>query len=807
MKLVSTVIQWFTNIVSKVLVKSKLVPEHPLTALNIDATKPIFYISQLNSYADMSALRAMCLKLGLPDPQAVETIGNHQIKRYIPIHNRSPLFGNKRSESPALAIGSQLFQAINDTNQHNLQVIPVTILWGRNPGKEKPGLGTLLSSSITPSWLRKTFVVLFSGRDNLIRFSQPVDLAKLSKDRSNMDLAHKLVRVARVHFKRQKLATLGPKLPSRDQLYQGLLASSDIKKAIADEARAKNITAEQAKQNAIKLMDEIAANYNESMIGVGDRVLTWFWNKLYNGIEVNKSERIQELTDKGHEIIYMPCHRSHMDYLLLTYVIYHQGFVPPHIAAGINLSFWPAGPIFRRCGAFFLRRTFKGNKLYSTIFREYLTQLFIKGYSVKFYTEGGRSRTGRLLSPKTGMLAMTLQSILRGVDRPISIVPVYIGYEHVMEVNTYLGELAGQKKKKESVLGVFKTLRKLKNYGKGNVNFGEPININQYLNQHQPDWRATSESNDKPKWLTPAVGKLADDVMVKINNAAAINAVTLISCILLSTDKHAITKDELLKLMENLLTLFNSAHYDSDISLPTSTPKALLEHALTLDKFEQIDQGFNPVIKIKQEEAVLLNYYRNNVQHLFAIPSLICLIVLRNKSISIESIHRQIVQLYPLFQQELFMKPYSKDYIDATLLGLQQIGLIKVDKDAVLISESPAEQAQLKLLSQMIHCTLIRYASVLKIIEQETSVSREILEENSQKIAKQLAQLFDINTPEFYDKKILTSFVSSLKENSLIASCEQGKFGRTEKSTELAATIKKLLAPSVTNTLNAIRLN
>lgn len=108
--------------------------------------------------------------------------------------------------------------------------------------------------------------------------------------------------------------------------------------------------------------------------------------------------------------------------------------VPPHIAAGINLNFFPAGPIFRRGGAFFIRRSFKGAPLYSTIFREYLAELFAKGYSVEYFSEGGRSRTGRLLPAKTGMLAMTIQAMLRGLNRPVTLVPVYIGYEHVMEV-------------------------------------------------------------------------------------------------------------------------------------------------------------------------------------------------------------------------------------------------------------------------------------------------------------------------------------------------------------------------------------
>ena len=128
--------------------------------------------------------------------------------------------------------------------------------------------------------------------------------------------------------------------------------------------------------------------------------------------------------------------------------------MPPHIAAGINLNFWPAGPIFRRLGAFFIRRTFKGNKLYSTVFREYLGELFSRGYSVEYFVEGGRSRTGRLLDPKTGTLSMTIQAMLRGGTRPITLVPIYIGYEHVMEVGTYAKELRGATKEKESLPGM-----------------------------------------------------------------------------------------------------------------------------------------------------------------------------------------------------------------------------------------------------------------------------------------------------------------------------------------------------------------
>src|SRR5690606_13479444 len=212
-------------------------------------------------------------------------------------------------------------------------------------------------------------------------------------------------------------------------------------------------------------------------------------SRIYNGIHVNGGDRIRQLAQQGHEVVYVPCHRSHMDYLLLSYVIYKEGLVPPHIAAGVNLDFFPVGSLFRRGGAFFIRRSFRGNKLYSAVFREYLCRLFQKGYPVKYFTEGGRSRTGRLLPPKTGMIAMTVQGMLRGQTRPISLVPVYLGYEHVMEVGTYLKELKGKSKEKESMFQVLKMLRKLRNFGQGYVTFGQPIALGAALDELQPSWR------------------------------------------------------------------------------------------------------------------------------------------------------------------------------------------------------------------------------------------------------------------------------------------------------------------------------
>src|SRR6202000_2256243 len=142
--------------------------------------------------------------------------------------------------------------------------------------------------------------------------------------------------------------------------------------------------------------------------------------------------------------------RSHMDYLLLSYVIYVNGFAIPHIAAGINLDMPGLGRFLRQGGAFFIRRSFRGNALYTVVFMKYLAAIMAPGHSIESFIEGGRSRTGRLLQPKTGMISMTVRSYLRDPVRPIVFIPVYFGYERIVEGTTYIGELSGKPKEKES---------------------------------------------------------------------------------------------------------------------------------------------------------------------------------------------------------------------------------------------------------------------------------------------------------------------------------------------------------------------
>ena len=419
--------------IQKHLVHTIVVPQDPFADLNLDASRPLAYVMKTESLSDIAALSEITTKLGLPSPYEPLVVNGVVAPRVVCLEGRKPLFGERASNEPFLECFMRLLAVHKEKPELDIQLVPVSLYWGRTPGKEDDTMKAAVLERENPTWLRKCLMILFLGRHNFVQFSNAVSLRYMADEHgTDMGIAHKLARVARVHFRRQRKVMTGPVLPNRQALFHSLLKSESLRKAIQEEAASKKISETQARETAIEYLDEIAANYSDSLVRIAERFLTWLWNKLYSGINIKGAEHIRQLHHDGHEIVYVPCHRSHMDYLLLSYILYYQGMVPPHIAAGINLNFWPAGPLFRRGGAFFIRRSFNGNKLYTAVFREYLDQLFAKGYSVEYFSEGGRSRTGRLLAPKTGMIAMTINSVLRGIERPVTLVPVYLGYDHAV---------------------------------------------------------------------------------------------------------------------------------------------------------------------------------------------------------------------------------------------------------------------------------------------------------------------------------------------------------------------------------------
>ncbi len=782
------------------LVKDNPIPHNPIEELKLNIAQPIVYVLPYTSQTDLVIFRKNCLSVGLPDPFENNRINGIELPRFVFLDEGRRIFKSKGAKQETTTIFNKYLELHRTCAGLDVQLIPGSVLWGRSPGHEdQSGLPNLRLLN----GIQKTAAAIWFGRDTFVRFSQAVSLRYMVNEHgSDKKIANKLARVAKIHFSKQRISATGPRLPNREAMFNKLLQLPSILDAIDDEAKNKKISPEKAQQEAYKMLDEIAANVSYEGLRMADRFLRWLWNKLYQGIDVQNADRVRKLALEGHEIVYVPCHRSHIDYLLLSYVLYHQGLVTPHIAAGINLNFWPVGGMFRRGGAFFIRRTFKGNRLYSTIFREYLAELFHRGYSVEYFIEGGRSRTGRLLAPKTGMMSMTLQALRQRQTRPISVVPVYVGYEHVLEVDTYAKELRGAAKEKENAGLVLRVIKKLRNLGKGYVNFGEPIVLSNYLNQYFPQWK-DNDDEERSLWFSKAVDSVSQQVMVNINKAAAVNAMNLTGTALLSSRQRALSREQLLEQLTSYQQFLQNVPYSDDIIIPTETPQEMLEHVLGLDRVGVLVEkdSFGEIIRLERNYAVLMTYYRNNIQHLFVLPSLVASVVLHYEAIQKGLLLDAVSKIYPFLKGELFLHfPQDKlqAQIEKVIAELHRQEIIKCNENVLAINK--AHVRTLQLWSAGVREILQRYYITVSILQKDPDIPRAVLEKESQSVAQRLSVLHGINAPEFFDKAVFSAFIASLKQNGYFT---EDNHADIEKLGELSTILAHMISTEICLTIKS----
>ncbi|NLA67067.1 MAG: glycerol-3-phosphate 1-O-acyltransferase PlsB, partial [Gammaproteobacteria bacterium] len=545
----------------------------------------------------------------------------------------------KKSHSDSLA---RLLDAHHADPSLDVQLVPVSIFVGRAPDKNSGWFSVLFSENwAIVGRFRRLLAILLNGRDTLVRFSTPVAVREVIAEGLEREReVRKLSRLLRTHFNRIRAAIIGPDLSTRRLLVDKVLSSAPVREAIADQARREGGDPAKAQAEAWKKAHgyayEIAADYSHPVVRSASFLLTTVWNRIFRGVLVHHLDRLKAVAP-GNEIVYVPCHRSHMDYLLLSYLLFTRGIVPPHIAAGINLNLPVIGTILRKGGAFFIRRSFRGNALYSAVFSEYVAQLVSGGYSIEYFIEGGRSRTGRLLQPKGGMVAMTVRAFLRQPTRPVLFQPVYIGYEKLMEGNSYLDELSGKPKEKESIWallgGIPKVLRQ--NYGQVVVNFGEPIPLADILAEHAGDWDGRPLADeDKPDWLSTTVDATALRIQEHVNAAADVNPINLLALALLSTPKHAMGEGDLTAQILLSKKLLAEVPYSPLVTVIPHSPAQIIAHGEEIGVLHRVVHPLGDVLRVDGDTAVLLSYFRNNVVHLFTASAWIACCFLHNRRMS-----------------------------------------------------------------------------------------------------------------------------------------------------------------------------
>ncbi|RDS84360.1 glycerol-3-phosphate 1-O-acyltransferase PlsB [Dyella psychrodurans] len=779
---------WWFNIAGHLLepwVRIRRDPAEPAGLLQGDA--PVCYVIERDGFSDALILDRACREAGLPSP--MQPLLHTRRKRSVFALARRDgwIFGRNRQRSPSEPLG-QLIRSLEGFPERDIQIVPVSIYVGRAPSRESGWFSVLFAENwVVVGRFRRMLALLLNGRDTVVHFSAPVSLRSVMDEAGDIRperFARKMARVLRTHFRRIRAAVIGPDLSHRRTVVDAVLNSEPVRAAITTTAAKEGISYAKAWERAYKMVMEIAADYSHPVVRSASFLLRNFWNKLYDGITMHHFDKARAAAP-GYEVVYVPTHRSHADYLLMSYQLHASGVVVPHIAAGVNLNLPLIGPILRRGGAFFLRRSFKGNALYPVVFNEYMAQLIDRGVPMEYFIEGGRSRTGRLLAPRAGLLAMTVRAFLRAPRRPVLFQPVYIGYEKLMEGKSYIGELSGKPKEKESLIGLIRGLSVLRQrYGHVALNFGEPIELTPLLDAAAPDWRETTADPDaKPEWLNSVTNELAEKIQVNINRAADVNPINLLALALLATPKHAMAENDLLAQIELMKALLEELPYSDRVTLTPLDPPAIVAYGEQMGWITRVRHPLGDVLTVESEQAVLLSYFRNNVLHLTAAAAWVACCFLNNRRMSRASILRLGRIIYPFIQGELFLPWDSEGFgvqLQATVDFFVRRGLLEATGEGRVLERGPGQDDaayQLKAIARSLIQAFERYYIAIAALVKNGphTITAAELENVCTLTAQRLSLLSEPSAPEFFDKALFRGFIQKLRENRVVWTDEDGK--------------------------------
>ena len=360
-----------------------------------------------------------------------------------------PLFYTDTSDLDSL-------MEIQQTLEKPIQLVPVAAVWQRRPSKERSDLMRfVLGSEDQPGPFLKLLSVVNRDHEPIVQVGEAVALPEVLERYANQPRKRQ-VRVVRLLLKgylyRETHVIRGPKIRSFDWFRRQIMLAPEVRSLIQSEVVRTGKSEEKIRKHVYKTIEHIAARFSFRILTMMAIFCRFLWNQIFSGVDLREEdiERLREAVRTGTPIM-VPSHRSHLDYLLIGSQCYERGLVLPYVVAGENLSFFPVGYFFRGSGAFFIKRSFKDDPIFPVVFERYVRLLIREEIPVEFFIEGGRSRTGKLLHPKLGMLGMVVSSAVHmRSDRVLSILPIAFSYEQIAEEKSYAKELTGKSKQKES---------------------------------------------------------------------------------------------------------------------------------------------------------------------------------------------------------------------------------------------------------------------------------------------------------------------------------------------------------------------
>jgi len=601
-----------------------------------------------------------------------------------------------------------------------LVLIPIRIIWNKYPlpitkhplfsGKHR-----------YHSELYNRYMLLLRPKNIAFEIGTPFtpDLSEVGNPKWDQQIRSRLFR----SLARMEHAVVGPPMRSRAHISQRVLKDRRFLRQVSVLADGDKEMETKLLRRAEKILYEMAADFKKSTVMKFRGTLDWAWPKIIEGFWIDRKgmEEYRILSRKAPALL-LPCHRSHADYLIVSYLFNLNNLMLPFIAAGINLSFWPMGPIFRRSGAYFIRRSFKGDKLYPFVLEAYVRRILKDKIPQEFFPEGTRSRTGKLLHPKTGLMAINLTAVRNGDVKDLLFVPLSIIYGKLFETGSYLNEAEGAVKKKENARSVLKTTRLLgKNFGKVYMNFGKMFLLSDYLAEKSIQ---LDQLNDKE--FRDFTNQIGYRIIREIQKSTLITPIALVSILYLSNVRRGMTRDSLMMRLDYALRFFSSRKVPV-AELLTSIDEAIfkvLDYLVKSERIEEYTIDGQIVYRPVESRRSYMEYYKNNIIHHFIDVSFVAasILKLRKSSFTFADVQEEYAFLHQLFHKEFVYEtdtPQASN-IQRELDFLQELGLVFREGERFSI-----DSKALFVLRNIAGCILSYLEAYYTVLESYYSISRQ----------------------------------------------------------------------------------
>jgi glycerol-3-phosphate O-acyltransferase len=385
---------------------------------------------------------------------------------------------------------------------------------------------------------------------------------------------------------------------------------------------------------------DVYARFNTFCLGLG-----YEEDIVYDKAAVEKMRQVV----RNNPSMLLWTHKTYLDGMVVPKVMYDNDFPMPHMFGGANMNFPGLGYLLHRAGAIFIKRSFQDNELYKITLRHYIGYLMEKRFPMNWAFEGTRSRMGKLMPPRYGLLKYVLEACHTTDAENIHIIPISISYDIIRDVEEYATEQTGRGKGAESLKWFIGYIRSLaRPMGKVYMDIGEPVVLPK---APAPDDRL-------------ALSKIAFEVAVEANHVTPITFPSLVTMSLLGAAPKALTEEEAIEDLRALLAWAESRklRISEDFNRSFADQmEGLLGIMINENIVTRYDEGPEVVYGIGLEQHPVASYYRNTVIHFFVNKAIIELALVKaseaGEEDALAAFWAEVDHLRDLFKFEFFYAP------------------------------------------------------------------------------------------------------------------------------------------------------